>query len=139
MSRKPSLSTTIFLNPKFPNARVYFPSLACHRVHLCLVASGAIFAFSQSTCLSITNLHLSARMKSSTFRPASAATKMVLSSGRWSLTSIVLSGMVSKGTNDMQLERISVYYNEIGSNRYVPRAVLVDLDLEPWTLSARAL
>ncbi|KAJ8588187.1 tubulin nucleotide-binding domain-like protein [Rhizopogon salebrosus TDB-379] len=36
--------------------------------------------------------------------------------------------MVSKGTNDMQLERISVYYNEIGSNRYVPRAILVDLE-----------
>jgi hypothetical protein len=41
---------------------------------------------------------------------------------------MVLSGMVSKGTNDMQLERISVYYNEIGSNRYVPRAVLVNLE-----------
>ena len=33
-----------------------------------------------------------------------------------------------KGDNNMQLERISVYYNEIGLNRYVPRAVLVDLE-----------
>ena len=33
-----------------------------------------------------------------------------------------------KGDNDMQLKRISVYYNKIGSNRYVPRAVLVDLE-----------
>lgn len=37
-----------------------------------------------------------------------------------------------KGTNDLQLERISVYYNEIGSNKYVPRAVLIDL--EPGTM-----
>lgn len=28
----------------------------------------------------------------------------------------------------MQLERINVYYNEITGNRYVPRAVLVDLE-----------
>ena len=34
----------------------------------------------------------------------------------------------------MQLERISVYYNEIGSNKYVPRAVLVDL--EPGTMDS---
>ena len=39
-----------------------------------------------------------------------------------------------KGTNDLQLERISVYYNEIGSNKYVPRAVLVDL--EPGTMDS---
>ncbi|KAG1889233.1 tubulin beta chain [Suillus subluteus] len=39
-----------------------------------------------------------------------------------------------KGTNDMQLERISVYYNDIGSNKYVPRAVLVDL--EPGTMDS---
>lgn len=39
-----------------------------------------------------------------------------------------------KGNNDMQLERISVYYNEIGSNKYVPRAVLVDL--EPGTMDS---
>jgi tubulin beta len=34
-------------------------------------------------------------------------------------------------TNDMQLERISVYYNEIGSNKAVPRAVL-----EPGTMDS---
>ena len=39
-----------------------------------------------------------------------------------------------KGTNDLQLERISVYYNEIGANKYVPRAVLVDL--EPGTMDS---
>src|SRR5882762_3127095 len=39
-----------------------------------------------------------------------------------------------KGSNDLQLERISVYYNEIGANKYVPRAVLVDL--EPGTMDS---
>jgi len=39
-----------------------------------------------------------------------------------------------KGTNDLQLERISVYYNEAGVNKYVPRCVLVDL--EPGTMDA---
>jgi hypothetical protein len=39
-----------------------------------------------------------------------------------------------KGTNDLQLERISVYYNEIGANKYVPRAVLIDL--EPGTMDS---
>ena len=39
-----------------------------------------------------------------------------------------------KGNNDLQLERINVYYNEIGSNKYVPRAVLVDL--EPGTMDS---
>jgi len=34
----------------------------------------------------------------------------------------------------MQLERISVYYNEVGANKYVPRAVLVDL--EPGTMDS---
>ncbi|KAE9393509.1 beta tubulin [Gymnopus androsaceus JB14] len=32
-----------------------------------------------------------------------------------------------KGNNDLQLERISVYYTETGANKYVPRAILVDL------------
>ena len=41
---------------------------------------------------------------------------------------------IYKGTNDLQLERISVYYNEIGANKYVPRAVLVDL--EPGTMDS---
>lgn len=39
-----------------------------------------------------------------------------------------------KGTSDLQLERISVYYNETGGNKYVPRAVLVDL--EPGTMDS---
>ena len=38
------------------------------------------------------------------------------------------------GTNDLQLERINVYYNEVGANKYVPRAVLVDL--EPGTMDS---
>ncbi|KAJ8248961.1 hypothetical protein GJAV_G00229660 [Gymnothorax javanicus] len=36
------------------------------------------------------------------------------------------------GDSDLQLERISVYYNEASSTRYVPRAILVDL--EPGTM-----
>jgi len=39
-----------------------------------------------------------------------------------------------QGNNDLQLEHISVYYNETGSLEYVPRAVLVDL--EPGTMGA---
>ena len=38
------------------------------------------------------------------------------------------------GTSDLQLERINVYYNEAGSAKYVPRAVLVDL--EPGTMDS---
>ncbi|GAA5941197.1 hypothetical protein JCM10213_007451 [Rhodosporidiobolus nylandii] len=37
-----------------------------------------------------------------------------------------------QGDSDLQLERISVYYNEAASNKYVPRSVLVDL--EPGTM-----
>jgi tubulin beta len=36
------------------------------------------------------------------------------------------------GDSDLQLERISVYYNEAAEKKYVPRAVLVDL--EPGTM-----
>jgi tubulin beta len=39
-----------------------------------------------------------------------------------------------KGVNDLQLERINVYYNEATGGRYVPRAVLVDL--EPGTMDS---
>jgi len=39
-----------------------------------------------------------------------------------------------KGTSDVQLERINVYYNEAGSGKYVPRAVLIDL--EPGTMDS---
>ncbi|KAF9584916.1 Tubulin beta-2 chain [Lunasporangiospora selenospora] len=38
------------------------------------------------------------------------------------------------GDSDLQLERINVYYNEANANKYVPRAVLVDL--EPGTIDA---
>jgi len=38
------------------------------------------------------------------------------------------------GTSDLQLERIRVYYNEATGGRYVPRAILVDL--EPGTMDS---
>merc|ERR1712071_169816 len=38
------------------------------------------------------------------------------------------------GTSDLQLERINVYYNEANGGKYVPRAVLVDL--EPGTMDS---
>ena len=38
------------------------------------------------------------------------------------------------GDNALQLERINVYYNEANGGRYVPRAILVDL--EPGTMDA---
>eukprot|EP00624_Nannochloropsis_granulata_P004494 evm.model.NODE_32304_length_15015_cov_26.660072.3 len=42
-----------------------------------------------------------------------------------------------KGDSDTQLERINVYYSEANGGRYVPRALLVDL--EPGTMdSARS-
>merc|ERR1739838_710659 len=36
------------------------------------------------------------------------------------------------GDSSLQLDRISVYYNEAGNNKYVPRAVLVDWSLVQW-------
>ena len=39
-----------------------------------------------------------------------------------------------KGTTDLQLERINVYYNEAAAGKYVPRAVLIDL--EPGTMDS---
>ncbi|KAF8819827.1 beta-tubulin [Cardiosporidium cionae] len=41
---------------------------------------------------------------------------------------------VYEGDSDLQLERIDVYYNEASNGRYVPRAVL--MDLEPGTMDA---
>ncbi|KAF6770190.1 hypothetical protein AHF37_11022 [Paragonimus kellicotti] len=38
------------------------------------------------------------------------------------------------GDSDLQLERINVYYNEAGGGKYVPRAILVDL--EPGTMDS---
>ncbi|KAL3584815.1 Tubulin beta chain (Beta tubulin) [Fusarium poae] len=43
------------------------------------------------------------------------------------------SGMYN-GTSELQLARMDVYFNETSSNKYVPRAVLVDL--EPGTMDA---
>lgn len=37
-----------------------------------------------------------------------------------------------RGNQDIQIERADVYYNEVGGSKYVPRAVLVDL--EPGTM-----
>ena len=33
------------------------------------------------------------------------------------------------GDSDLQLERINVYYNEATGGRYVPRAILMDLEV----------
>ncbi|KAH7012871.1 beta-tubulin [Ilyonectria destructans] len=41
---------------------------------------------------------------------------------------------VYNGTSDLQLARMNVYFNETSSNKYVPRAVLVDL--EPGAMDA---
>ncbi len=38
------------------------------------------------------------------------------------------------GDSDLQLERVNVYYNEATGGKYVPRAVLVDL--EPGTMDS---
>ena len=38
------------------------------------------------------------------------------------------------GESDLQLERVNVYYNEATGGRYVPRAVLIDL--EPGTMDS---
>ena len=39
-----------------------------------------------------------------------------------------------EGDSDIQLERVNVYYNEASCVRYVPRAVL--MDLEPKTMDS---
>lgn len=39
-----------------------------------------------------------------------------------------------EGSSEMQLERINVYYNEAAGGRYVPRAIL--MDLEPGTMDS---
>jgi len=41
---------------------------------------------------------------------------------------------VYRGTSDLQLEKINVYFDSVGANKYVPRAVLVDL--EPGTMDS---
>lgn len=39
-----------------------------------------------------------------------------------------------RGDSELQIERIDVYYNEASSNKFVPRAVLIDL--EPGTMDS---
>lgn len=39
-----------------------------------------------------------------------------------------------QGDSDLQLERINVYFNEANGGKYVPRAIL--LDLEPGTMDS---
>ncbi len=39
-----------------------------------------------------------------------------------------------QGDSDLQLERINVYFNEATGGKYVPRAVLIDL--EPGTMDS---
>ena len=41
------------------------------------------------------------------------------------------------GDSDLQLERINVYYSQATGGCYVPRAILMDLDLEPWIAFVR--
>ncbi len=45
-----------------------------------------------------------------------------------------MSNQTKKQISRIQLERINVYFNEASSERYVPRAVL--LDLEPGTMDS---
>ena len=85
----------------------------------------------------------------STFKPVSAVTKSVPNSGRSSQTSTVLTQLVAitetlifnsvsfyrfQQLLKPTLERINVYYNEATGGKYVPRAVLVDL--EPGTMDS---
>merc|ERR1711971_161669 len=47
---------------------------------------------------------------------------------------IGVNGVPQDDAVDLQLERIEVYYNEVTDNKYVPRAILVDL--EPGTMDS---
>ncbi|KAI6672351.1 hypothetical protein NL676_000257 [Syzygium grande] len=73
--------------------------------------------------------------RSCTSRAASAATRSGPSSGRWSAPSTASTPPAgTRGDNDLQLERVNVYYNEASCGRFVPRAVL--MDLEPGTMDS---
>ncbi|KAI7773999.1 hypothetical protein LA080_009480 [Diaporthe eres] len=88
-----------------------------------------------------------------TFRPANASssksTAATLDTRQYDLEASLLtstfrqtisgehgldSNGVYNGTSELQLERMNVYFNEASGNKYVPRAVLVDL--EPGTMDA---
>lgn len=89
-------------------------------------------------------------VRSFIFRLGSVETKLVPSSGKLHPVRMLVSELIKrevvseehgiqadgtyKGTSDLQLERINVYYNEASANKYVPRAVLVDL--EPGTMDS---
>ena len=49
------------------------------------------------------------------------------------IVAIIIAGTYH-GDSDLQLERINVYFNEATGGRYVPRAVL--MDLEPGTMDS---
>ncbi|KAG5914288.1 hypothetical protein E4U53_004668, partial [Claviceps sorghi] len=72
----------------------------------------------------------------SIFKSANVATKSVPHSGRTSLASMAWTIVASQyhGDDRVQLDRINVYFNEASNSKYVPRAVLVDL--EPGTMDA---
>jgi hypothetical protein len=47
---------------------------------------------------------------------------------------LILAAGSYHGESDLQLERINVYFNEATGGRYVPRAIL--MDLEPGTMDS---
>ncbi|KAG8493693.1 hypothetical protein CXB51_011738 [Gossypium anomalum] len=65
------------------------------------------------------------------FKEANVGTKSALTFGKLSAMSMA---SILYGSSDLQLERINVYYNEAYGGRYVPRAVL--MDLEPGTMDS---
>ncbi len=58
-------------------------------------------------------------------------TKNLWTSNFW-INNLMTSGIDPTGTyhgdSDLQLERINVYFNEATGGRYVPRAILMDLE-----------
>ncbi|KAH0894407.1 hypothetical protein HID58_056836 [Brassica napus] len=76
-------------------------------------------------------------MKSFISKEANAETRSVPSSGKSSAASTPSTPPATGqycGDSDLQLERINVYYNEASGGKYVPRAVL--MDLEPGTMDS---
>merc|ERR1711968_376368 len=69
-----------------------------------------------------------------TFREVSAVTRLVPSSGRSSPTSTVSTLPVPTTVTPTSSWIINVYYNEATGGRYVPRAIL--MDLEPGTMDS---
>merc|ERR1712216_225760 len=67
-------------------------------------------------------------VNSSTSKLASAATKSAPSSEVISDEHGIDPTGTYHGDSDLQLERINVYFNEATGGRYVPRAILMDLE-----------